>query len=89
MSHEAFNLRYGVKQPGNAPPGADPHQEFQGKNILIARNSISDIADHLKMSEEQVIESLDRSKAKLFQVREKRPHPHKDDKVCYQYVCLN
>ena len=38
---EIFDFHYGVQTHGNAPEGSDPHDEFRGKNILIARHTIS------------------------------------------------
>src|SRR5213079_1606722 len=40
-SAEVFDFHYGVQAHGNAPEGSDPHDEFRGKNILIARHTIS------------------------------------------------
>ena len=36
---ETFCFHFGVEENGNAPPEADPHGEFTGKNILIQRHS--------------------------------------------------
>jgi uncharacterized protein len=78
---EIFNLHYGVEPDGNAPAGSDPQGEFRGKNILIQRHSIAETAQHFKKGEDEVRQSLQRSREKLLSIRAKRPRPHLDDKV--------
>jgi uncharacterized protein YyaL (SSP411 family) len=76
-----FSRHYGVEEVGNVPAGSDPHGEFMGKNILLERQDVSTTARILGFSEEDVSESLADSRAKLFDVRTKRPRPHLDDKI--------
>jgi uncharacterized protein YyaL (SSP411 family) len=78
---EMFDFHYGVQPHGNAPEGSDPQDEFRGKNILIERHSIVDTAKHFKKSEDEVRQSLARSREKLLSIRAKRPRPHLDDKI--------
>ena len=78
---EMFDFHYGVQPHGNAPEGSDPQDEFRGKNILIERHSIADTAKHFKKSEDEVGQSLARSREKLLSIRAKRPRPHLDDKI--------
>jgi uncharacterized protein len=78
---EMFDFYYGVQSHGNAPEGSDPQDEFRGKNILIKRHSIADTAKHFKKSEDEVGQSLARSREKLLSIRAKRPRPHLDDKI--------
>ena len=78
---EIFDFHYGVQPHGNAPEGSDPHDEFRGKNILIERHSIAETAERFKKSEQQIRDSLAKSRAKLFAIRAKRPRPHLDDKI--------
>ena len=78
---EMFDFHYGVQPHGNAPEGSDPQDEFRGKNILIERHSIADTAKHFKKSEDEVGQSLARSREKLLSIRGKRPRPHLDDKI--------
>jgi uncharacterized protein YyaL (SSP411 family) len=61
-----FCRRFGVKTNGNVDE--DPHGEFTGRNILYQAQEIAD-------------ESLQRSAAKLLEVRSRRPRPHLDDKI--------
>ncbi|MFZ3377677.1 MAG: thioredoxin domain-containing protein [Chthoniobacterales bacterium] len=78
---EMFDFHYGVQPHGNAPEGSDPQDEFRGRNILIERHSIADTAKHFKKSEDEVGQSLARSREKLLSIRAKRPRPHLDDKI--------
>ena len=78
---EIFDFHYGVQSHGNAPEGSDPQDEFRGKNILIERHTIAETAKQFKKREDEVRESLARSREKLFAIRAKRPRPHLDDKI--------
>jgi uncharacterized protein YyaL (SSP411 family) len=80
-SAEVFDFHYGVQAHGNAPEGSDPHDEFRGKNILIARHTIGETAQHFKKSEAEIGQMLTRSGEKLFEIRSQRPRPHLDDKI--------
>ena len=78
---EIFDFHYGVQPNGNAPEGSDPQGEFHGKNILIERHTIAETAKQFKKSEDEVRQSLARSRENLFFIRAKRPRPHLDDKI--------
>jgi hypothetical protein len=78
---EIFDFHYGVQSHGNAPEGSDPQDEFRGKNILIERHTIAETAHHFKKSEDEVRQSLGRSREKLLSIRSNRPRPHLDDKI--------
>jgi hypothetical protein len=78
---EIFDRYYGVAPDGNAPAGSDPQGEFAGKNTLIQRMSPADAAKFFMKSETEITASLARSRKKLFNLREKRPRPHLDDKI--------
>ena len=78
---EIFDFHYGVQPNGNAPEGSDPQGEFHGKNILIERHTIAETAKQFKKSEDEVRQSLARSRENLFSIRAKRPRPHLDDKI--------
>jgi uncharacterized protein len=78
---EIFDFHYGVQAHGNAPEGSDPHDEFRGKNILIARHTIAESAGHFKKSESEMAKVLAQSREKLFAIRAQRPRPHLDDKI--------
>lgn len=55
---------------------------FEGKNIPnLIEQSINYAAQKTGLNEEELHYQLDRYREMLFQVREKRIHPHKDDKI--------
>ena len=76
---DVFRARYGVAAQGNAP--FDPHGEFRGKNLLHIALGIDDIASASGRTEQDVRETLGRSRARLFAARDRRPRPRRDDKV--------
>jgi hypothetical protein len=74
-----FERRFGLLPSGNAP--FDPQHEFTDRNLLYTARSIADLArDHDKSSGE-VAEILMRARRTLFDVRERRSRPERDDKV--------
>jgi uncharacterized protein YyaL (SSP411 family) len=78
---ELFKSHYGVQSHGNAPEGSDPQGEFRGKNILIKRHTIAEIAQRFKKTGDEVRQLLARSRDRLLSIRSKRPRPHLDDKI--------
>ena len=78
---EIFNYFYGVNDHGNAPQGSDPHSVFAQKNILYKAHSLSETSNKFERSTDEINNLLEDSKKILFDVREKRPQPHKDDKI--------
>lgn len=64
---------------------SDPHNEFKSKNVLIERESHSEMSSKISMPAEKYLDILGRSRRKLFEIRCSRPRPHLDDKV----LCLN
>ncbi len=76
-----FNFHYGVEADGNAPAGSDPHGEFTGKNILIQRHSLGETAQALRQSERGNSRQAAAARARLLELRAKRPRPHLDDKI--------
>lgn len=54
---------------------------WEGHNILHVVSTVTEVAAETGVSEEVARESLARSRAKLFELREKRVHPGRDDKV--------
>jgi len=61
------------------------HEEATGKkrgrNILYVKGTLGEIASDLKISERDLRKRLKGARGKLFYAREKRVHPHKDDKI--------
>ena len=72
-------LRFGIEPDGNAPH--DPQQEFTGKNLLYVARSIDEIGRTTGKSAGEIIEALNRARLAMFSERQKRPRPHRDDKV--------
>lgn len=62
---------YGVTEEGN----------FEGRNILNTRLRLEDFAKKIDRNEREVAEHLAQCRQILWQVREKRTHPFKDDKI--------
>ncbi len=52
-----------------------------GTNIFHLKKSSTELADGFNLSEDAFIEKLESIRKKLFDYREKRIHPHKDDKI--------
>lgn len=74
-----FGLVYGVEDDGNVP--ADPHHEFTGLNILYQAEPLATVADRLGIPLSGAAEKIDRAKRHLFEARNRRRRPLKDDKV--------
>ena len=72
---------YGVEADGNAPQEGDPHGEFKGKNILVRAKQLPEIAPGYLLSDEEAEGVLRECRELLFQVRENRPRPHRDEKI--------
>jgi uncharacterized protein len=52
-----------------------------GANILYTGRSLADMASELNLPVEELKKKIDSARLRLFEVRERRIHPHKDDKV--------
>jgi uncharacterized protein YyaL (SSP411 family) len=74
-----FNEYFGVEEGGNAP--FDPQHEFTGRNILYRCSSLDAAAHMFGISREETLSRLTGAKAKLFDLRAKRPRPLRDDKI--------
>lgn len=72
---------YGVNENGNVAGALDPHGEFRGKNILVARNPLSVTAARFSLTVGQADEKLQTSLQKLHVVRGQRPRPLLDTKI--------
>jgi uncharacterized protein YyaL (SSP411 family) len=74
-----------IRDVFNVEKGGNFSEEATGRgaggNILHLKKSIPAIASQLKISEQELEKRLDAAREKLFSVREKRIHPHKDDKI--------
>ncbi len=69
----------------NVEKGGNFREEATGKgtggNILYLKKSPHEIASQLKIPEGEVEKRLETARQRLFAVRERRVHPHKDDKI--------
>ncbi len=74
-----FKAYYGVEKDGNALH--DPQKEFVGRNILYQAKDLAQVAREGKISEQELEEILQNSRAKLLAQRQKRTAPHLDDKI--------
>jgi uncharacterized protein YyaL (SSP411 family) len=66
-----FNFYYDISDDGN----------FEEKNILNVKNTIEETAEIFNLAPDQVAEILRRGRQKLFETRERRIKPHRDEKV--------
>lgn len=66
-----FNAYYNVTDSGN----------FEGKNILNVTRSLDEVARETKLSVSEVTEIIARSKQRLFDLREERIKPDRDEKI--------
>jgi uncharacterized protein YyaL (SSP411 family) len=66
-----FSFYYDVSEDGN----------FEGKNILHVSYDIGSAARALKISEDELSSALERGRKRLFEEREKRVKPFRDEKV--------
>ncbi|HTK25248.1 MAG TPA: thioredoxin domain-containing protein [Pyrinomonadaceae bacterium] len=68
---QVFNFYYDVSEEGN----------FEEKNILNVRYAPAEAAQALKIDEKKLNEVLERGRKKLFEAREKRIKPFRDEKI--------
>ena len=76
---EIFYFHFGVEELGNALH--DPMNVFYGKNILYRARTVKETADTFSLTPDNITSIIDSSMRKLVQEREKRFHPHLDDKI--------
>jgi uncharacterized protein YyaL (SSP411 family) len=76
---EFFVKIYNIKQEGNYREEAT--QEPTGMNISHLNSPFNELASELKLSTDNFMKNIENIRKKLFIEREKRIHPHKDDKI--------
>jgi len=79
---------YGVEAAGNCPEEGDPHGELRGQNVLIERHTLEETAKHFEKTPAQMSDELARCRARLREVRNRRPRPHLDDKIIVAWNAL-
>jgi uncharacterized protein YyaL (SSP411 family) len=70
---------FNIAKPGNFEDEAT-HRKT-GANILHLKKPLSEFTDDLGISEADLNRRFQTMRQKLFSIREKRIHPHKDDKI--------
>ena len=55
--------------------------ENLGANILHTGKSLANIASEMNLPEKELKKKIDSARSRLFEARERRIHPHKDDKI--------
>ncbi|USZ67982.1 thioredoxin domain-containing protein [Halorussus salilacus] len=68
---DLFCDRFGVTESGN----------FEGKTVLTASESVPDLADEYGMDQTAVRERLEDARQRVFEAREERVRPRRDEKV--------
>lgn len=58
-----------------------PQGNFEGRNVLHTPVPLEEFAQKYHRNEKELQEQMDRCRKKLWEVREKRVHPFKDDKI--------
>ncbi|MBI3579141.1 MAG: thioredoxin domain-containing protein, partial [Ignavibacteriales bacterium] len=76
---EIFNRYYDIQNDGNVL--ADPHGVFKGKNILHVVYSAEEVTKQFSSAADEIEQTLNHAKEKIFKARENRPRPHLDDKI--------
>ncbi|NWF50153.1 MAG: thioredoxin domain-containing protein [Ignavibacteriaceae bacterium] len=77
---------FGVETEGN---WVDPfHGSVNGTNILHLPESLESISNELKIDINELNRFISSSREKLFEIRERRKHPHKDDKILTDWNAL-
>ena len=70
--------RWGILPHGNAH---DPHGELTGMNVLHVLEDEAALAKRFSTTVDDVARRLERVRAVLFEVRERRARPHRDEKI--------
>jgi len=75
---ETFLIKrvFNIRKDGNFPEG-----KSEGRNIFHLANPLSEHASFFKLSMEELEDRIEEARLKLFNAREKRVHPGKDDKI--------
>ena len=76
---ELFGKTFNVRKGGNFQDTGTGHPIDE--NILHLKKTLPELAEELGISKNLLRKRLDDSRKKLFQVRQKRVHPFKDDKI--------
>ncbi len=75
---EFISLVFDIQEDGNFNDG---HSQPSNKNILHMKHDIDELKDILGLDPKIIEEKIETVRFKLYNEREKRIHPHKDDKI--------
>jgi uncharacterized protein YyaL (SSP411 family) len=70
---------FNIEEKGNFTEEATGYKS--GGNILYLKKPLNELAVEFKISEIELQKRVEVARQKLFEYREKRIHPHKDDKI--------
>ncbi|KAI3426373.1 hypothetical protein D9Q98_008745 [Chlorella vulgaris] len=78
-----FAAHYTCNPGGNCDlsPRSDPHREFVGLNCLIARQALEETAAAAGKSVAETAALLAGCRERMFEARQQRPRPHRDEKI--------
>ena len=76
-----FRAAYGVRDEGNADPASDPHGQLTGTNTLFRALDRNDLRRSFALSAAELDGLLDQARRIVFDHRNTRPRPHRDEKV--------
>ncbi|MCW3489812.1 thioredoxin domain-containing protein [Dethiobacter alkaliphilus] len=74
-----FNAAYNIREDGNFTD--ETTGKKTGANIPHLRKTYQELAQELSLEPNELKDRLEAMRQKLFAVRKKRIHPHKDDKI--------
>jgi uncharacterized protein YyaL (SSP411 family) len=76
---ELFIKIHGLEEEGNFAEQATGQKT--GENIIHLKKSRAELAEEKNLKENELLSRMEAARRKLFDVREKRIRPHKDDKI--------
>ncbi|MEO8398967.1 MAG: thioredoxin domain-containing protein, partial [Ignavibacteriaceae bacterium] len=83
---ELFNKIFNIKERGN---WIDPvHGSEDGTNISHLTKTLKEISKEINLNEKELKNKIEKIRKKLFDFREKRIHPYKDDKILTDWNAL-
>jgi uncharacterized protein YyaL (SSP411 family) len=76
---ERFKKIYNLEDTGNFK--TPETEQADGSNILHLKKTLPDLAAELGLTKKQFLQRQEKNREQLFQIRKKRVHPFKDDKI--------
>ena len=73
-----ISIVFDVKKRGNFN---DDYSQSSNKNILHIKHDIKELEELLNLDQKDIEDKIETIRSKLYNSREKRIHPHKDDKI--------